>query len=151
MFHITMISTKRRRNGEHSKQYFPMHFLRWIWPKYIYLTISGHWFRRWLSAAHNTSHCLNQWWYKSKLHQCVTRPQSVNISFGQIHIIKWEVTLNGKLIKHNHDRHKASPVCTEYHCHIPSIITRTYAALLDTLADGQHARLTNCAFLGVHS
>ena len=67
--------------------------------------------------------------------------------FGQIHIIKWEVTLTGKLIKHNHDRHKASPVYTEYHCHIPSIITRTYAALLDTLANGQHARLTNWLFL----
>ena len=42
--------------------------------RYICLTMSLHWFRLWLGAAHTTQYCLNKLWHKPTMYVCVTWP-----------------------------------------------------------------------------
>ena len=44
----------------------------------VHLTISQHWFRKWLGAEQVTSHYLNKWWSSLVTYICATRPQGVD-------------------------------------------------------------------------
>ena len=46
------------------------------------LTISQHWFRKWLGTKQATSHYLNQWLSISLTHICATRPQWIDAGSG---------------------------------------------------------------------
>ena len=48
------------------------------------LTMLQYWYRYWLGAYQVTSHCLDQWWFISLTHVCVTRPQWVKTYFNEI-------------------------------------------------------------------
>ena len=44
----------------------------------VQVTISQHWFKKWLGTEQVSSHYLNQWWTNLPTHICVTRPQWVD-------------------------------------------------------------------------
>ena len=53
----------------------------------VQLTISQHWFRKWLVAYQATIHYLDQWWPSSLMHTCSTRGRWIKMLFVTLHVL----------------------------------------------------------------
>ena len=69
-----------------------------LFPK-VQLTITHHWFRKWLGTDQVTSHYLNQRWVRSLTHKCITWPRWVKESWLSLtRVMAWCLTVTKPLL-----------------------------------------------------